>query len=79
MRDERLMSKLIRADLECSSLRTQINTMRAIHAMLTEQCEHWQEEARRLSAMTDTLARRNTKLVIECDELRERIKRLETK
>ena len=78
MRDERLMSKLIRADLECSSLRTQINTMRAAHAMLTERCEHWQEEARRLSAMTDTRARRNTKLVIECDELRERIKRLET-
>lgn len=78
MDDKRLMIKLIRADLECSSLREKINTLRAANAMLTEQCEHWQEESRRMSVMTDTLARRNTKLVIECDELRERIKRLET-
>ena len=72
-----LTSKLVRAQVEIGSLRTQLNTMRACNAMLTEKAEHWEERAKHEAAISDTLARRNTMLVIEIDGLRERIKRLE--
>lgn len=72
-----LTGKLIKAQVEIGALRTQLNTMRACEAMLTERAEHWEHRAKHEVTISDMLARRNTILIIEIDGLRERIKRLE--
>lgn len=72
-----LTGKLIKAQVEIGALRTQLNTMKACNAMLTERAEHWEERAKHEAWLSDMLAKRNTMLVVESDGLRERIRRLE--
>ncbi len=72
-----LTGKLIKAQVEIGALRTQLNTMKACNAMLTERAEHWEHRAKHEVSLSDMLVQRNTMLIIEIDGLRERIKRLE--
>ena len=72
-----LTGKLLRANVALGSMKTQLNTMRAANAMLNEQMEHWQAIAKSSQSESARLAQRNACLIIEIEQLTDRIKRLE--